>query len=255
MTDTGVVERVLRRDRVVVLGSIAAITALAWLYLFDMAAGRTGMADMARLRPWTGAEAAMMFVMWAVMMVGMMLPSATPMVLLYARVCRKRLEMAAPDIPTGAFVMGYVAVWVVFSAAATALQWGLEQGALLSPVMTSASPLFAGAVLVLAGLYQWTPAKNACLSRCRSPVEFLSTNWRAGAGGAFEMGLRHGAFCVGCCWALMALLFVGGVMNLLWVALITLFVLLEKVVPFGDGVGKTAGALLALGGLAVIVAA
>ena len=148
------------------------------------------------------------------MMVGMMLPSATPMVLLYARVCRKSLDMAAPD--TGAFVMGYVAVWTLFSAAATALQWGLEQAALLSPTMTSASPFFAGMVLVLAGLYQWTPAKQACLSRCRSPVEFLSTHWRPGAGGAFAMGLRHGAFCVGCCWALMALLFVGGVMNLLW---------------------------------------
>ena len=128
MTDTGVVERVLRRDRVVVLGSIAAITALAWLTLFDMAAGTASMADMARLRPWTGAEAAMTVVMWAVMMVGMMLPSATPMVLLYARVCRKRLDMAVPD--TGAFVMGYVAVWALFSVAATALQWGLEQAAL-----------------------------------------------------------------------------------------------------------------------------
>jgi len=253
MTDTGVVERVLRRDRVVVLGSIAAITALAWLYLFGVAAGTDGMADMARLRPWTGAEAAMTVVMWAVMMVGMMLPSATPMVLLYARVCRKSLDMAAPD--TGAFVMGYVTVWALFSAAATALQWGLEQAALLSPTMTSASPFFAGIVLVLAGLYQWTPAKHACLSRCRSPVKFLSTHWRPGAGGAFAMGLRHGAFCVGCCWALMALLFVGGVMNLLWVALITVFVLLEKVVLFGHGVGKTAGALLALAGLAVIVAA
>jgi predicted metal-binding membrane protein len=238
---------------VVVLGSIAAVTALAWLYLVVMAAGMTSMADMARLRPWTGAEAVMMFIMWAVMMVGMMLPSATPMVLLYARVCRKSLDMAAPD--TGAFVMGYVAVWTLFSAAATALQWGLEQAALLSPTMTSASPFFAGMVLVLAGLYQWTPAKQACLSRCRSPVEFLSTHWRPGAGGAFAMGLRHGAFCVGCCWALMALLFVGGVMNLLWVALITIFILLEKVVPFGHGVGKTAGALLALAGLAVIVAA
>lgn len=236
----------------VVLGSIAAVTALAWLYLVVIA-GMTSMADMARLRPWTGAEAVMMFIMWAVMMVGMMLPSATPMVLLYARVCRKSLDMAAPD--TGAFVMGYVAVWTLFSAAATALQWGLEQAALLSPTMTSASPFFAGMVLVLAGLYQWTPAKQACLSRCRSPVEFLSTHWRPGAGGAFAMGLRHGAFCVGCCWALMALLFVGGVMNLLWVALITVFVLLEKVVPFGHGVGKTAGALLALAGLAVIVAA
>ena len=236
----------------VVLGSIAAVTALAWLYLVVIAR-MTSMADMARLRPWTGAEAVMMFIMWAVMMVGMMLPSATPMVLLYARVCRKSLDMAAPD--TGAFVMGYVAVWTLFSAAATALQWGLEQAALLSPTMTSASPFFAGMVLVLAGRYQWTPAKQACLSRCRSPVEFLSTHWRPGAGGAFAMGLRHGAFCVGCCWALMALLFVGGVMNLLWVALITVFVLLEKVVPFGHGVGKTAGALLALAGLAVIVAA
>lgn len=246
------IERLLKRDRLVVLGGLIAVTALTWVYLFAIAAEMGGIAGMAQLRPWTALDASLMFIMWAVMMIGMMVPSATPVILLYARVCRRQSNGEQPLVPTGAFTMGYITAWAAFSIAATALQWGLEQTALLSPMMVSTSSLFGGLVLIVAGVYQWMPYKNACLSRCRSPIEFLSTHWRAGVKGAFVMGLEHGLYCLGCCWALMILLFVGGVMNLLWVAAIAIFVLVEKVAPFGRVVGQVGAVLFVLAGLAVI---
>ena len=153
----------------------------------------------------------------------------------------------------GAFALGYVVAWVGFSAAATVLQWGLEQAALLSPMMASASPVLGGGLLIAAGVYQWTPLKRACLVKCRAPFEFLSRHWRPGSGGAVVMGLHHGAYCVGCCWVLMALLFVLGVMNLFWVGGLAAFVLLEKLGPRGDLVGRLIGLALLAWGIAVIV--
>ncbi|MFQ5913889.1 MAG: DUF2182 domain-containing protein [Nitrospinota bacterium] len=250
------VEGFLKRDRLVVLAGLVVVTALAWVYLMSLAAGMDDMGGvmsaMGRLGPWTAVDAVLMFVMWAVMMIGMMVPSATPVILLYGLVCRRRGVGGRALAPTGAFFAGYVTVWTVFSVVATAMQWGLERAALLSPMMVSTSPLFSGIVLIAAGLYQWTPYKDACLRRCRSPVEFLSTHWRDGALGAFVMGLEHGAYCLGCCWVLMALLFFGGVMNLLWVAAITVFVLVEKVAPFGRLVGRAGAGLLVLSGVAII---
>jgi predicted metal-binding membrane protein len=250
------VERLLRRDRLVVLGGLVTVTLLAWAYLviltLRMDAGES-MASMAMLEPWSALDAGLMFVMWAVMMVGMMMPSATPMVLLYARVLRSRSGDAEPLVPTGAFLGGYLTVWIVFSAAATTLQWILEQAALLSPMMVSTSPKFGGIILIAAAAYQWTPLKDTCLRHCRSPIWFLSTHWRHGIGGAYLMGIHHGAYCVGCCWILMALLFVGGVMNLLCVAAITIFVLIEKLAPFGRRLGRAGAALLALIGLGLIL--
>ncbi|MFA9421659.1 MAG: DUF2182 domain-containing protein, partial [Gammaproteobacteria bacterium] len=210
------------------------------------------MPDLMKLTPWTPIDAVFMFLMWAVMMVGMMLPSATPMILLYARVVRHNAKNTEPLIHTSAFLAGYVVVWTVFSAAATAMQYGLEQTALLSPMMISASPVFGGIVLLVAAVYQWTPYKNACLRRCRSPVWFLSTYWQDGASGALRMGLAHGAYCLGCCWALMLLLFVGGVMNLLCIAAITIFVLAEKVLPRGHDIGRLGAVILGLTGIALI---
>jgi predicted metal-binding membrane protein len=248
MTFGPVVERFLRHDRQVVLASLMAVTVIAWGYLITVA-GRMddtmagGLSSMAQFRPWTAVDAGLMFVMWVVMMIGMMTPSATPMILLYARVCRKHNLDGGMLAPTWAFFAGYVTVWAGFSVIATTLQGGLEWAALLSPMMKSANPLLSGVVLMAAGLYQLTPYRHTCLRRCRSPVEFLSTHWRHGTWGAFVMGLEHGGFCVGCCWALMVLLFVGGVMNLVWVAAITVFVLVEKVTRFGRAVGQ-AGALL-----------
>jgi len=256
-------EALLRRDRAVVLAGVVAVAALAWAYLFylawDMQRGvnlgplqlDAGMA-MSQVRPWSGVDFGLMFLMWAVMMVAMMTPSAAPMILLFAAIIRKRRGRTGQAASSAAFAAGYLAVWIGFSALATRLQWALEQAALLSPMMVSTSPYLGGGLLVAAGIYQWTPLKHACLQNCRAPAEFLSRSWRNGTGGAVAMGIHHGAYCVGCCWILMGLLFVGGVMNLLWVAAIAVFVLLEKVLPFGVLGGRVTGALLALAGLIVL---
>jgi len=257
MKVTGAIEALARRDRLMVAAGLAAITVLAWVYLVYLAAGMGGMQAMAMpaIRPWGVADAILMFVMWAVMMVAMMTPSAAPMILLYAAIIRKSRDPGRPAAASSAFAAGYLAVWTGFSALATGLQWGLEQAALLSPMMAGTSPWLGGALLIAAGAYQMTPLKHACLKHCRSPVHFLTGHWRKGAGGAFRMGLDHGLYCVGCCWVLMALLFVGGVMNLLWIAAIAGFVLIEKIVPRGVLFGRAAGALMVLGGLWLIVLA
>src|ERR1700690_3554352 len=179
------------------------------------------------------------------MMVAMMIPSAAPMILTFAMVNRKRREQERPFVPTGIFLLGYLAVWTGFSALAAVAQWILHARALLSPMMVSTSPILGGGLLIAAGIFQWTPLKNACLTHCRSPLGFLMTDWREGRWGALFMGLKHGAYCAGCCWILMALLFVAGVMNLWWIAIIAVLVLLEKVAPKGFGVGKIAGVFLA----------
>ncbi len=257
MKAAAALESLLKRDRAIVIAGLAGLVILAWAWLFVEAAGMAGMADAmlaAGPKPWTPAEFALTFLMWSVMMVAMMTPSAAPMILLFGLVARKQREQGNPAASTGVFTAGYLIVWSAFSLAATSLQWGLEQAALLSPMMAGASPLLGGALLAGAGVYQFTPLKQACLAHCRSPLHFLAHGWRPGAGGAIRMGIEHGAFCVGCCWVLMALLFVGGVMNLLWVAAIAGFVLIEKLAPFGVATGRIAGALLILAGAVVALA-
>jgi len=250
-----------------VVSAIAGITALSWLYLIDMArdmgagmgAGMGEMGGMSMgmmgLQPWTPAHFGMMFAMWAIMMVGMMLPSATPTTLVYTAVARKAEREGTPVAPVSAFVLGYLFMWTLFSLGATVAQWGLEEAALLSPMMVSTSPALGGALLVGAGIYQLTPWKDACLEHCRSPAHFIAEHWRPGTAGAFRMGVEHGAFCLGCCWVLMGLLFFGGVMNLLWIAAITLFVLIEKVMPFGAGGGRWAGIGMIVAGAGVLLSA
>jgi predicted metal-binding membrane protein len=203
---------------------------------------------MTTVQPWTPTEFGLRLAMWAVMMVAMMVPTAAPMTLMYAAVARKAAAQHNPLAPTFVFVAGYIAMWTVFSLAATIAQYALDRTALLSPMMVFRSSLFGAAVLIAAGIYQFTPLKNACLRNCRTPANFLSRYWRTGNLGAFRMGLRLGAYCVGCCWILMGLLFVGGVMNLLWIAAIAIFVLLEKTVPLGDVSGRWAGAAMILVG-------
>ncbi len=248
-------ERRPRRDRTAILVGLGGVTALAWLYLILMALAMdgSGMGPDAVLgiKPWTGVDFLLMFLMWAVMMVGMMVPTAIPMTLIYAAVVRNATRKGETLAPATVFVGGYVAVWTIFSLGATAAQWALDQAALLSPMMVSNSPVLGAVLLVAAGVYQLTPAKQVCLRHCRAPAHFIAERWRPGAGGAFRMGLEHGAYCLGCCWILMGLLFVGGVMNLLWIAAITLFVLLEKVLPFGAGGGRLAGWLMIAAGLAL----
>jgi predicted metal-binding membrane protein len=204
---------------------------------------------MSGMQPWTATEFGVGLAMWAVMMVAMMVPTAAPMTLMYAAVARKAAAQHNPVAPTFVFVAGYIAMWTVFSLVATIAQYALDRAALLSPMMVSTSHLFGAALLIAAGIYQFTPLKNACLRNCRAPAHFISRYWSAGNLGAFRMGLRLGAYCVGCCWILMGLLFVGGVMNLLWIAAIAVFVLLEKTVPFGAVSGRVAGAAMILVGV------
>jgi predicted metal-binding membrane protein len=212
------------------------------------------MTNLMQFRSWTASDALLMFTMWSVMMVAMMIPSATPFILLYALVCRKRATASQPFVPSAAFLTGYVVVWIVFSLVATVFQWVLEQAALLSSMLISTSQILGGIVLIAAGIYQGLPYKNVCLRKCRTPVDFLSRYWQPGIRGAFNMGLRHGLFCLGCCWLLMALLFVGGVMNLLWVAAIAIFILVEKLAPFGEVVSRISAALFVVAGAVSLIA-
>ena len=204
---------------------------------------------------WTVGYAVVIFFMWWVMMFGMMLPSAAPLLLLFARMMRKEKKKGAPYVPTGVFALGYVVMWAAFSAIATGAQWGLEASGLLSGIMVGTSAVLAAALLIAAGVWQLTPLKNACLRHCRSPIGFLSAHWRPGRTGAFRMGLVHGAFCLGCCWFLMALLFYGGVMNLYWIIGLALYILIEKLLPAGVRIGQLTGvALIAWGAVLLFYA-
>lgn len=260
MTPGSLIEAALRRDRLVVVFCVLLVVALSWAYLLAGAGMVQEMGEMLMpmgTGPWTLGHAVIVLVMWSVMMAAMMLPSAAPMILLYAAMARRRSERGELATASGtiAFVVGYLAVWAAFSLAATALQFGLEKAALLSPAMETTSIVLAGAVLIAAGVYQWTPLKRACLRYCRSPLDFIMTHWRPGTRGALLMGLRHGAVCVGCCWLLMLLLFVGGVMNLAWIAGVALFVLVEKLSRAGHWIGRGAGVLLVVWGGATLLAA
>ncbi len=250
-------ETIFKRDRLIVLAALAGLTLLAWGYMSHEARAMhdTGICRCAGMKmsgpdtgAWSPATLVPLFLMWSEMMVAMMIPSAAPMILTFAMVQRKRRELEHPFVPTGIFLLGYLVVWTGFSALAALAQWVLHARALLSPTMVNTSPLVGGILLIGAGIFQWTPLKHACLTRCRSPLSFLMTGWREGKSGAFAMGLEHGAYCTGCCWILMALLFVAGVMNLWWIAVIAVFVLLEKVAPRGLFIGKVAGVLLAAWG-------
>ncbi len=240
-------ERALRRDRAAVIAAILIIAAIAWAYLVYLAEmGDMGMGmAMADMRSWSAADFGLMFVMWAVMMAAMMAPSAAPMLVVFAAVNRKRREREAPYVPTAVFLAGYVIVWTAFALVATLGNWGLHQASLLSSMMGAAtSGYLGGALLLVAGAFQWSPLKYACLKQCRTPMGFLMTSWREGPRGAMRMGLEHGLFCLGCCWALMLLLFVLGVMNLVWIAALAAFVLAEKVAPMGERVSRVTGVLL-----------
>ena len=246
-----------RRQRLAVWAGLVGVTALAWIYLIWMAwAMDMPMNEsMAGVRPWTIMDFVMMFLMWAIMMVGMMVPSAIPMTLIYAAIARRSQERGQYVAPTAMFVNGYLLIWTAFSVAATLLQWALDQAALLSPMMVTTSPAVGAGILIAAGLYQFTPSKSACLDHCRDPASFISQHWRSGPVGALRMGMHHGLYCLGCCWALMLLLFFGGVMNLFWIAAITLFVLLEKVLPAGAQGGRWTGGAMVAGGVILLFVA
>jgi predicted metal-binding membrane protein len=274
MTQGLILETVLRRDRLLVIMALLVVIVAGWIYIllgagmgmtaFEMTtAPFGGPADMARktemaMTPagWSPAYAILMFFMWWIMMVAMMLPSAVPMILVFSGFHRNRREQGAPYVPTVVFALGYLLVWAGFSLVATAAQWSLGFGGLLSSMMASTSVLFGAVLLIAAGAYQLTPLKYACLKHCRSPLVFMSRHWRPGVWGALQMGIMHGAFCTGCCWFLMALLFYGGVMNLFWIIGLALLVLLEKVTPAGHWIGWIIGVgLIAWGGGLLLMAA
>ena len=258
------VEAALRRDRWVVVAGLALVTLAAWVWTLagigmPMDSGM-GMPDAigsaaTTTAAWSPAHAVMMFLMWWVMMVAMMVPSAAPLVLLATALHRRKGRDGRPDLMAGLLTTGYLTAWGAFSLAATLAQWGLELGGLMSPETMTAGPVVAGGILLAAGLYQLTPLKQACLTRCRSPVAFLGAHWRPGPAGAFRMGLAHGAQCLGCCWFLMALLFVGGVMNPFWIGALALYVLAEKAGPRGHLLSRASGLLLAGAGIAMLAGA
>ena len=262
-------EVLLRRDRWIVGAGLAVICVLSWGYIISGAS--TGMSTMAMttwefpppLRipttesSWGASYWIVMLIMWWVMMIAMMVPSAAPMILLYARARRQTRKSRLQDstiVPTGAFTSGYLVCWLAFSVIATSLQWTLEQAGLVhSLLMWSTSNTLSGIFLMAAGIYQLTPIKNVCLKHCRSPLHFLMHHWRETSFGVFRMGLEHGSFCVGCCWFLMVLLFVGGTMNLFWIAGLAVFVLIEKVSRFGMWIGRAAGVLMLGAGLYLVM--
>jgi predicted metal-binding membrane protein len=253
-----VLTALLRHDRTLVLAGLAGVIALAWIWLFmgaglhmdkmDMGGGQI----MLMAPPWTPGYAVTIIVMWIVMMAAMMLPSAAPAILLVAALARQRGERNAV-VSSWQFALGYLAIWAAFSLVATALQFGLDRAGLLSETMASGSVVLAALLLIAAGVYQWTPWKDACLRQCRSPIEFLTRYWRQRAFGPLRAGAWHGAFCLGCCWMLMALLFVGGLMNMFWIAGLALLVLVEKLFPLGRRVSQVTGAALIGWGVFVLV--
>ena len=249
MTGIWSLEQTLRHDRLIVAIGIATVVAFSWGYLLAGAGIDTSMADMPMdPEPWSAGQALLMFAMWWVMMIAMMVPSAAPAILLFATVKRRQAETDSPVIASWLFLAGYLLIWAGFSVVAVSLQWALDQAGLLSGMMASTSHVLAGVILIAAGLYQMTPIKRACLRYCQSPLLFLSIYWQPNALGALRMGLRHGSYCVGCCWFLMALLFVVGIMNLAWVAAVAIYVAFEKLIPHHQWLSRAAGIVLIVAG-------
>jgi predicted metal-binding membrane protein len=255
--DLSAVEKLVRQDRLVVMLALVIITLLTWQYLVQMSRSMHEAADVAAMHAamgmgadaaWSLAHVGMLLVMWSVMMVGMMLPSAAPVILLVVGTYRRR-GGATGHLTVASFVSGYLAAWVGFSILATILQVGLQESALLSGSMSANYGWLSGTLFLAAGIYQWLPWKASCLSHCQSPLQFLSAHWREGIAGGFQMGMHHGGYCVGCCWALMLLLFAAGVMNFLWIAAISAYVLLEKILPARTTLSRSAGIVLSGWGL------
>ena len=249
----GQLEGLLRRERWIVAACLTIVAVLAWAYILmgagmDMSMPGMVMAPM----EWSVGVAILMLTMWWIMMVAMMVPSAAPTILLFSKIQAGKAARGQAAIGTAVFVAGYLVVWAAFSVVATGLQWVLDRLGLMAMDMRLANPGLAGTLLVAAGLYQFTPIKRACLKHCQSPVLYLSTNWRPGTSGAFLMGAHHGVYCLGCCWVLMALLFVGGIMNLLWIAGLAIYVAIEKWASKSVWLSRTVGVALCAAGIAVL---
>ena len=249
------IESLLQREQVLAFSCLAIVIVISWAYMLHMSWKMSGDITLACLMRWGPEDIAHSLMMWAIMMVAMMFPSAAPMILMFLTVNRQQGGTQRPVIPMGLFVLGYFLVWTSYSFLAALAQWGLHAAALLSHHLVITSPLLGGILLIAAGVFQWTPLRDACMSKCRSPVGFLMAEWREGRRGALIMGLRHGVNCVGCCWLLMLLSFVLGIMNMVWMAVLTVFMLIEKTFPRGQWVTQSAGFILVAWGLWVTVEA
>ena len=250
-------DALLKNERVIVIAGMVCLAGLAAAYTVSGAGMKSSAvqatgpgAAMMTHAPWTMGYGVLVMLMWWVMMIAMMVPSAPPMILMFSALKRRRAGLRHPVALTATFVSGYLLIWLAFSALATGLQWALDFARLLAPDMRTGNAALGGSILIAAGLYQFSALKNACLNKCRLPVRFLVERRRPGFTGALRMGLEHGAYCVGCCWLLMALLFVGGIMNLYWIGALALYVLLEK--RMGPWLGRVCGALLCVAGAAWI---
>jgi predicted metal-binding membrane protein len=252
-------QRLLRHDRIIVVLSLALVVTASWIYLlmgagmgmsgFEMTRHTLMKMDMMATASWTPAYVALMFFMWWLMMIAMMLPSATPMILLATALNRRADPEHSPFGSSSAFAGGYLMVWAAFSLLAVFLQWWLQQTGLLSGMLYITNPTLSALILVVAGAWQFTPLKQSCLRHCRGPIDFLTRHRKPGNIGAITMGAQHGLFCLGCCWFLMVLLFVGGVMNLYWIAGLAIYVWVEKAMVAGVKFSRIMGAILILWGL------
>jgi len=222
-----------------IVALIMSTIALSWCYMLYFMT-----MNMNPVGQWRIADIGLLFVMWGIMMAGMMLPSAIPVIMLVDKLNYRRRQQSKPFTQTFYFMVGYLLAWLAYSLIATLIQWWLHHLMILSPMMISINTNFSAALLIFTGLYQWSPFKQKCLQLCRSPFSFISTHWKEGVAGAIRLGLKHGQYCLGCCWLLMALLFVTGVMNIKWILILSLIVIVEKMLPKGDVLSKVLGILL-----------
>ena len=255
LEDVNTIKNVLKKDRVIIVSALLVICILSWVYIIylykQMAVMNMDAAFFAMpMTPsWTIVDFALLFVMWFVMMIAMMTPAVAPLTLIFTMINRQRQQQNRPFVNTAYLITGYFLVWAAFSLAATSLQWLLQHVSLLNPEMKTTDKIVGSLILIAAGIFQLTPLKQTCLQNCRTPLVFVNRHWREGKRAALRMGIQNGFYCLGCCWMLMVLLFVAGIMNLLWVALIAVFVLVEKVAPSIKWLSYATGLVLIVYGI------
>lgn len=257
--ETSPLVHVLKKDRLIVLTALSLLCVLSWLYIIYLYNQMHPMNmdalffAMPMTPRWTWTDFTLLFLMWFVMMIAMMTPSVIPLIVMFAVINRKRRQQQNPYVSSGYLLGGYFLVWAAFSLFATLLQWLLQRASLLNPEMVTTSKVAGGIIMIAAGTFQFTPLKNTCLGNCRSPIGFIHQHWKSGKTGAFRMGIKNGMYCLGCCWILMILLFVSGIMNIFWIIIISLFVLIEKVLPSVKVISLIAGIALIAYGIIVLV--
>lgn len=249
----------LKRDRIIIISGLFLTTLLSWVYIVYLYKQMYPMNmdalffAMPMTPEWTYIDFSLLFLMWLVMMIAMMTPSVSPLILIFAKINRQRKQQERPFVNAAYLIAGYFLVWAAFSLVATALQWLLQQMSLLNPDMKTTNKILGSIILIATGIFQFTPLKQSCLAHCRSPLNFVLQHWKEGKQGALKMGIENGFYCLGCCWMLMLLLFVTGIMNLLWVSIIAIFVLMEKILPRTKWVPYIAGTGLILYGILLFI--